>query len=93
MDPECGRPLGPSAASPDRNGVLGARPFVFCGVEGADGLRDCDEEEEGREGRAELSRWSVLIGNFVRHVEQTGTGWQKIERQTEQTKPTSTIFL
>jgi len=36
---------------------------------------------------------NVLSGNFVRQVLQTGTGEQKMERHTEQTKPTSTIAL
>lgn len=45
------------------------------------------------EGQALLSLCRALIGNFVRQVEQTGTGWQNIDKHTEQTKPTSTIFL
>jgi len=51
---------------------------------------------EGRDeggGREALRRWRVLMGNLVRQVEHTGTGWQKMDRQTEQTKPMSTIFL
>jgi hypothetical protein len=56
------------------------------GVEGAEG-------GGGSWGRAALSRLRVLMGNFVRQVEHTGTGWQKMDKQTEQTKPISMIFL
>ena len=31
---------------------------------------------EAAGGRAALSRWSVFIGNLVRHVVHTGTGLQ-----------------
>lgn len=45
------------------------------------------------DGQALLSLCRALMGNFVRQVEQTGTGWQNIDKHTEQTKPMSTIFL
>jgi len=48
----------------------------------------------GRRGaRNAFRRCRALIGNFVRQVEHTGTGAQKMERQTEQTYPISTMFL
>jgi hypothetical protein len=47
----------------------------------------------GIEGREALRRWRVFIGNFVLHVEHTGTGEQKMDKHTEQTNPMSTMFL
>lgn len=67
----------------------------------SDGVRACGVVDtdrgvgasDGTGGLDALRRCNVLMGNLVRHVEQTGTGWQKIDRQTEQTKPISTIVL
>ena len=61
--------------------VLVERGKEFAGVAGVDGRIGVDART-GVPGfaafaREAFNRCSVLMGNLVRQVEQTGTGWQK----------------
>lgn len=62
-----------------------------CGVGIGDGLAEDGLLAMG--AASSLSLMYVLAGNFVLQVLHTGMGLQKMDRQTEHTNPTSTIFL
>lgn len=60
--------------------ILVERGREFAGVAGVVGRAGVDTRAGvpgAAFGREAFSRCSVLIGNLVRQVEQTGTGWQK----------------